>query len=79
MAVSENEFERAFNALREDMKAGFGGVNARLDQLNGRTGRNETAIAILQDRQQRTAAAWGALSGGALAGALSLIKYWFGK
>jgi hypothetical protein len=56
-AVSAGEFGRwrsdfqAFQArLDERLDAGFGGMNDRLDDLNGRTRKNSEAISVLDER-----------------------------
>lgn len=40
-----DEFTRAHDALREDIRSGFDGVNKRLDVLNGKTNRHAEALA----------------------------------
>jgi hypothetical protein len=58
-AVTEGEFSRTMQALREDMargfqslrddaQRGFSGVHGRLDVLNGKTARHGEHIAVLQ-------------------------------
>lgn len=46
--VSEGEFARALDAVRDEMRHGFGGINARLDMLNGQTRRHGESIAVLR-------------------------------
>ena len=43
---------REISTLRADMKDGFGGINDRLDALNGRTRRNTEAIVGLETRTE---------------------------
>jgi hypothetical protein len=55
------------------LKRGIDGINDRLDEQNGRTRKNEQAIAVLEDRSsatRQTSAAWG---GGLGAGAGAAI------
>lgn len=40
--------------LRNDLISRVEGVHERLDTLNGRTGKSEIAIAVLQDRSERS-------------------------
>lgn len=42
--VTNGEFERALAALQSEMRAGFAGINARLDRVNGRLDRHDDAI-----------------------------------
>jgi hypothetical protein len=59
-----------------ELKADIGGVNLRLDTLNGRTRVAETKIAIIEDRGSRdTAARWGAF-GSALGAIASGLMAW---
>ena len=48
-AIERDEFESWMQVLRSDIH----GVHTRLDELNGRTRKNETAIAVLEDRDAR--------------------------
>ncbi len=76
--MGENQRE-AHGRLREDMRQGFQGVNARLDALNGKTSAHETRIAVLQDRSERAerqSGIIGSISGGGAAAIVMLIKAW---
>jgi hypothetical protein len=65
MGIERDEFQSAVAIIREDIH----GVHSRLDALNGRTRRNESAIAVLEDRgkdARKLGAAWGGFIGGAV-------------
>jgi len=47
--INRDEFENWMLVLRDDIR----GVQARLDLLNGRTRKNENAIAVLEAEQQK--------------------------
>lgn len=59
----------------EYIRDGIDGINERLDALNGRTRKTETAIAVLQDRTTDTRAAKvaGSKYGAAIGAAVSAI------
>lgn len=42
--VTNGEFERALAALQSEMRAGFQGINARLDRVNGRLDKTEDGL-----------------------------------
>lgn len=42
--VTNGEFERALAALQSEMRAGFMGLNARLDRVNGRLDKTEDGL-----------------------------------
>lgn len=42
--VTNGEFERALAALQSEMRAGFAGINARLDRVNGRLDRHDDGL-----------------------------------
>lgn len=46
--VTTGEFERGLGALQSEMRAGFQGLNARLDRVNGRLERHDDAIQELR-------------------------------
>lgn len=48
MEISRDEFYRAIDALRDDLKDGLAGTHDRLDVLNGRTLKGEVAHAELR-------------------------------
>ena len=50
--VSQSEFNRAWDALRDDIHRGFTGMNSRLDTLNGQTRRHGEAIVVLEHAVQ---------------------------
>lgn len=62
----------------ERMEKGFDRITARLDLINGRVGKNEKDIAVLQDRSDR-GGVLGGIAGGAVGGAILAIKAWFDK
>jgi len=64
--------------LIERMEKGFDRITARLDQINGRTGKNEQAIAVLQDRSDR-GGLLGAIAGGSVGGVILAVKAWFDR
>lgn len=44
-----DEMIRGFQSVRDDSTRGFNGVHSRLDTLNGRTAKHGEAIAVLQN------------------------------
>ncbi len=65
--------------LRDDMQRGFGGMNSRLDMLNGKTNEHEAELAVLKDRSDRSerqAGIIGTVTGGGSAAIVILIKAW---
>ncbi len=50
MEVTREEFYRAIDSLKSDLRDDIGGIQDRLDTLNGRTGKNELAIGKLEQR-----------------------------
>ncbi|MGE0463434.1 MAG: hypothetical protein AB7Q16_18890 [Vicinamibacterales bacterium] len=42
--MTNGEFERALAALQSEMRAGFQGINARLDRVNGRLDKTEDGL-----------------------------------
>ena len=76
--LTHQEFERWMSLIRADIRE----VHDRLDVLNGRTRSVEQKIAVLEDRsdaQKATAAGWGAAVGGAIVGAVEMIRWLSGK
>ena len=76
-AVDEKEFTRWMELLRSDVK----GVHDRLDELNGRTRKNENAIAVLEDRStdgrsegRKSGAVWGGFAGG-----FAMVALWLAE
>lgn len=70
------ELKAQVGELKEQTKDGFTGVNARLDTLNGRVGKSETRVAVLEERTPGTARAgwWGAGMGTAVVAVLEVGK-----
>jgi hypothetical protein len=68
--VTRDDLDHAADRLEARMRDGFDGINARLDALNGRTRKNETAIAILEDRSPGRV---GMMAGGAVSGAVMVL------
>jgi hypothetical protein len=50
MELSRDEFRSWATDMREDQRAGFNGMNARLDKLNGRMGEAEETAARHDER-----------------------------
>lgn len=50
MEVTREEFYRAIDSLKSDLRDDIGGIQDRLDTLNGRTGKSELAIGKLEQR-----------------------------
>jgi hypothetical protein len=47
-SIDRDEFRDVMNALRDELRNGFGDLNDRLDELNGRTRTVETKVAVLE-------------------------------
>jgi hypothetical protein len=71
LGIEREEFEAWMRVLRSDIH----GVHTRLDDLNGRTRKAETEIAVLKDRgdQSKDGHARYAGWGGVIAAAASLL------
>jgi len=50
MEVSREEFYRALGGLKDDLREDLHAITARLDKLNGRTGKNEVEVGKLDTR-----------------------------
>lgn len=73
MPIEREEFQAAVAFIRDDIR----GIHSRLDALNGRTRRNESAIDVLQDRgrdDRKLSAAWGGFVGG-----LIMVSAWLAE
>jgi hypothetical protein len=68
--VTRDDLDKMADRLEARMRDGFDGVHTRLDHLNGRTRKSETAIAILQDRSPGRV---GMIAGGAVTGAIWIL------
>lgn len=68
-----------YQDLKEQIREGFKGVNDRLDDLNGRTRKNEQEVAVLKDRSDRAERTAGTIGGvvGAVTGAISSVAKGF--
>ena len=75
MAIDREDFNR----LEDRIADGFKQINERLDTLNGRTRKNESDIAVLNERSGGTwfgAVAGGFAGGFTAVGAWALEKLW---
>ena len=64
------------------LQDGINGIHARLDRQNGRIGEAEGEIAVLKDRSdraERQGGIFGAIGGGAVTGAIFIVKALMGK
>ena len=68
--MTRDDIDHAADRLEARMREGFKGINDRLDALNGRTRKNENAIAILEDRSPGRV---GMMAGGAASGAIVVL------
>ena len=79
LATAQNEQHAR---IRNDMHAGFTGVNGRLDTLNGKANAHESQIAVLtdrSDRSERQSGVIGSITGGITAGVVLVVKSLLGK
>ena len=74
--ISRDEIDRLYQTL----DAGFSGIHARLDRMNGRVGELETDVAVMQATHPKgAAAAWGGGIAGAIVGLVEAAKWMVGK
>lgn len=82
MALDQADLNDLRDFLTERLDKGFGDVNKRLDELNGRTRKAESDIVRLQERHKPSrshkTALWGGISG--IAALLAEVaRYYFQK
>lgn len=70
MDATRDDIDHAADRIEARMRDGFDGINARLDALNGRVRKNETALAILEDRSPGRV---GMLAGGVVSGLVMVL------